>query len=397
MLQNRLLRRRIAVSIVFGLALLVAPRLEAGSEYKVLHAFTGKPDGGGVYAGLAIDGDGNLYGATRAGGVYGYGTVFELTLGPNGKWTEVILHSFCANFPHCADGDLPMRSPLLGPLGNVYGNSDIAIFRLKPEPASGWSFQVIYDSGSDGLVMDTSGNLYGGWGPGKYDAGDIFELSPGADGWTENVLYSFTGKNGDCCPSSALTFDAAGNLYGTTQYGGIGFGTAYRIVKGKDGIWREQRLHNFSGGSDGRYPWNAGLVLDREGNIYGTTLQGGGCGGGCGTVFKLTPTSDGHWKETTLYNFNNDKYGSDPAAALTFDKAGNLYGTTSAGGLGNGVVFKMTPQANGKWKYTVLHRFNGKDGYSPQASVILDDKGNIYGTTTEGGPGGYGVVFEITP
>jgi len=156
-------------------------------------------------------------------------------------------------------------------------------------------------------------------------------------------------------------------------------------------------MHSFSGGSDGQYPWNAGLVLDAKGNAYGTTLQGGSSG----TVFELSPAGDGQWRETVLYNFPNaEENGGGPAAGLAFDKAGNLYGTTSAGGdpiCSCGVVFKLTPGSNGKWKYSVLHRFTGQDGRGPEASMILDDNGNIYGTTTEGGPGGYGVVFEITP
>jgi uncharacterized repeat protein (TIGR03803 family) len=389
----RLLRPAVAL----GLTLLITLPLEAAS-YKVLHAFGKGKDGGGVFAGVAFDGKGNLFGDTTGGGAYGSGTAFELTPGSDGKWTENILHSFCKSSSDCQDGALPSTTVVIDPAGHVYGASNTAAFELIPGGAAGWSFQVIYSTSTNGgFVLDKAENLYGTWGPGKYKEGDVFKLSHDtaeAAGWSEKVLYNF--GPGECCATSSLTFDTAGNLYGTTKLGGSGNGSAYRIVKGKDGSWSDQIMHSFSAGSDGQYPWDAGLVLDAEGNAYGTTLQGG-IGG---TVFELSPAGDGQWKETILYNFPNaEENGGGPAAGLVFDKAGNLYGTTSAGGdpsCSCGVVFKLASGSNGKWKYSVLHRFAGKDGRSPEASVILDDKGNIYGTTTEGGPDGDGVVFEIT-
>jgi uncharacterized repeat protein (TIGR03803 family) len=184
----------------------------------------------------------------------------------------------------------------------------------------------------------------------------------------------------------------------TTEGGVNKGGVAFQLEHTAEG-WKEHVLHSFPASRGDGYPPSSGLTLDASGNLYGITEQGGGSASG--TVFRLSPQPDGHWNETILYFFpNGSRNGEGPAAGLVFDKAGNLYGTTTGGGDSKcscGVVFKMAPQSNGKWKYQVLHRFTGADGYSPQAGVILDDKGNLYGTTTEGGPGGYGVVYEITP
>jgi uncharacterized repeat protein (TIGR03803 family) len=201
--------------------------------------------------------------------------------------------------------------------------------------------------------------------------------------------------------------DSAGNLYGTTELGGNGYpacpgsggcGVAYQLQSLGDGKWQHHVLHRFAAFPlDGQLPYS-GVIVDGAGNVYGTTLQGG-IGG---TVYRLSPAQDGRWKETILYNFPNAQTdGGGPVGGLVLDRAGNLYGTTSGGGDANcscGVVFKLAHGSNGKWTYTVLHRFTGKDGWSPQATLIFDKYyEHLYGTTLEGGPGGYGVVFEITP
>ncbi len=167
------------------------------------------------------------------------------------------------------------------------------------------------------------------------------------------------------------------------------------------GMWKQRVLYSFCAGGppsckDGVAPY-AGVVFDASGSLYGTTTQGGGnqCGETtCGTVFKLAPTKNGHWKHSLLYAFPRPEDGSFPSSGLVFDKAGNLYGTTNGGGNnscsgGCGVVYKLIPGASGKWKYSVLHRFTGHDGGYPDG-VVLDGKGNLYGTA-------YNVVFEITP
>jgi uncharacterized repeat protein (TIGR03803 family) len=167
--------------------------------------------------------------------------------------------------------------------------------------------------------------------------------------------------------------------------------------------WKEQVLHSFPAfPKDGQVPGVGALVFDASGNLYGTTSEGGAntCFAGCGTIFRLTQETDGRWKETILYNFKNGASGFSPGAGVVLDQAGNLYGATTYGGTssrGCGVVYKLAPGANGNWTYTVLHRFTGSDGAQPDANLILDSKGNLYGTTATGGANGGGVVFELTP
>jgi len=386
-----------------------APRLEAGSNYKILHAFTGKPDGGGVYAGVAIDDGGNLYGTTSGGGAYGYGTAFRLTPDPLGKWTETILHSFCKNYPHCKDGAIPSTTLVLDRAGNLFGTSNTATFEMS-KGTDGWIFNILCDCIVPS-VFDEASNLYGIGGPGKHNAGAVAELSHVSDGWKETLLYSFCSQQPGCRdgepPEWNVTLDAAGNLYGTTELGGNGYpachgsggcGVAYQLQSLGGGKWQYHVLHRFAAFPlDGQLPYS-GVTVDGSGNVYGTTLQGG-IGG---TVYRLSPQQEGRWKETILYNFpNTQTNGGGPVGGLVFDRSGNLYGTTSGGGdtgCSCGVVFKLTPGSNGKWTYTVLHRFTGNDGWSPQATLIFDtDYKHLYGTTAEGGPGGYGVAFQLTP
>jgi uncharacterized repeat protein (TIGR03803 family) len=229
------------------------------------------------------------------------------------------------------------------------------------------------------------------------------------------VLYNFCSV-ANCAdgvqPFAGLVSDAAGNLYGTTQTGGIGTcapvgcGVVFELRPTRDG-WKETVLHAFTGGEDGANPTSS-LALDSAGNIYGTAAYGGtideNClhetlDTGCGVAFELTPTSHG-WKGTILHTFTGNRDGGNPFAALTLDPAGNLYGTTYTGGdgacappYGCGVVFELTPSSSkGGWKETVLHAFTGGvDGYSPQGALIFDHAGNLYGTTWSG------VVFELKP
>ena len=221
-------------------------------------------------------------------------------------------------------------------------------------------------------------------------------------------LLPYTGCPDGELPSN-LIWDAAGNLYGVAFGGGdvypkcYGCGTVFELSPQAGGGWKDRTLHKFGAfHDDGRYP-SSGLVLDGSGNLYGATGGGGShaCGeAGCGTVFKLTPGSDGRWKETILYNFQGGRNGAVGLGPLVFDKAGNLYGTTAFGGDAQcdcGVVYKLTPGSNGKWKYTRLHAFVASDGYEPGAGLIIDSQGNLYGTTAVGGKYGGGVVFEITP
>ncbi len=305
--------------------------------------------------------------------------------------------------------------------GNLYGTTNEGgtyyghgiVFELTPTGGGNWTETVVHDfaNGSDGnspyagVIFDTHGNLYGVniYG-GTYNWGTAFEFSPnGGGGWTETELYSFDRNGTDGFnPLGTLIFDAAGNLYGTTFGGGLnGRGTVFELSPNGSGGWTETILYNFCSQSrcaDGRNPF-AGLIFDRSGNLYGTTTYGGSSFGG--TVFELSPDGSGGWTETVLHNFNqNGTDGAYPEAALVFDAAGNLYGTTSGGGTYYyGTAFEMSPAGGGNWTETVLHSFNndGTDGASPYAPLILDRSGNLYGTTEYGGTDNSGTVFEITP
>jgi uncharacterized repeat protein (TIGR03803 family) len=260
-----------------------------------------------------------------------------------------------------------------------------------------------------GLIFDGSGNLYGTThGGGPENNGAVFELTPAAGGgWTEKVLHRFnnnnTGRDG-FYPEARVIFDASGNLYGTTSGGGAHtWGTVFELTPTAGGRWTEKVLHSFpANANDGVRP-QAGLVFDSYGNLYGTTFIGGAYG--FGMVFELTPTVGGSWTEKVVYNFTSLTDGTYPEAGLTFDASGNLYGTTSSGGtssgctFGCGTVFELIPTVRGTWTKNVLHTFNnnGTDGYYPQAGLLFDAAGNLYGTTEDGGALGVGTVFEITP
>jgi uncharacterized repeat protein (TIGR03803 family) len=260
-----------------------------------------------------------------------------------------------------------------------------------------------------GVVFDRAGNLYGTTNWDDYgNPGSVFELKPTSKGfWRESVLYVFNGGGGTF-PQGNLILDQAGNLYGTTIYGGAhNSGTVFELSHNPNGSWTETVLHSFAGGDDGLYPV-AGLVFDRAGNLYGTTAEGGT--GDEGTVFRLKPNPDGSWMESVLFSFCCGD-GGLPQAGLILDQAGNLYGTTSFGGAnGWGVVFKLTPNPGAGWKESVLYSFCAPescgDGSSPVASLILDASGNLYGTTNYGGNNicsagrfkkGCGTVFKLTP
>jgi uncharacterized repeat protein (TIGR03803 family) len=236
--------------------------------------------------------------------------------------------------------------------------------------------------------------------------GAFFATTPAFAAASDKVLYSFCDIS-DCEgyePYSApLVMDAAGNLYGTAAYGGTYNDGVVFELSPTGSTWAYSVLYYFgSQENDGAYPL-AGLVFDGKGNLYGTTQVGGA--NGSGTVFELTPTGDGTWTETILFGFDS-KDGANPQAGVVFDPNGNLYGTTYKGGTcsqyttGCGVVFELEPGADGKWTEKVLHKFqdNNKDGIFPTAGVILDGSGNVYGTTLHGGPSpGYGTAFELSP
>jgi len=275
--------------------------------------------------------------------------------------------------------------------------------------------------GSNDLIADRAGNLYGTTfnGGGSAGAGTVYELSPPTQqggAWTETILYSFSYAllgNG-IGPKAGLAMDSAGNLFGTTWLGGpAGGGLVFELSPPpqKGGAWTYSLLYDFSAPNDGYSP-QARLLLDHAGNLYGTTTAGGtgGCAGGCGGVFKLAPPAQpgGAWNETVLFNFSGTfETGGGTSGGLTMDERGALYGTTYSGSGGqSGTVFRLTPPRTvGKhWAHTVLYAFaGGADGTAPEAEVVFDKNGNLYGTTNYGGNGGpncfgtsCGTVFQLT-
>jgi len=396
--------------LAIAVTLSLATRASAVPKYKVLHAFSGGNDGGGLWGSLLLDKQGNVYGTTSASSPQGGGTVFQLSRRAKGTWVHTVLYHFCGQ-SGCRDGGGSTAGLIFDSAGSLYGTTRLGgvhgygvVFELTPG-SGGWVETVLYNfplpGGGccpyGGAVMDKSGNLFGA----TYSA---FELTPDSKGWKATSLHSFTGRHGDGSgPFAAPILDAVGNLYGTTEHGGsskncgAGCGTVYQLRPLTSGKWKETILHSFGSSGDGAFPGVGALTMDSSGNLYGTTDIGGP--NGYGTVFKLTSGSNGRWQETILHSFTQGRDGDHVSAGVVRDKAGTLYGTTIGGGTqcGCGVVYKLAPNTNGKWTYTVLHRFTGSNGAQPDANLILDDKGNLYGTTATGGAGGAGVAFEVTP
>jgi len=287
----------------------------------------------------------------------------------------------------------------------------LASLPALPGVRPGLKFKVLYILPGNtyaGLVLDSVGNLYGTTvGGGAYERGTVFELTHSSNGsWMKHVLHDFVGGKDGEYPYASPIFDAAGNVYGTTRYGGAsGNGTVFELTPASNGKWTERVLYQFTGGKDGSQPWS-GLILDATGNLYGTTSGGGNSSdcaySSCGVVFELTRASSGDWKEQVLHAFDG-KDGGSPLASLVFDGRGNLYGTTEWDSVYlGGTVFELVHGSNGEWTEHVLHRFSrGSDGAHPVAGLILGAASHLYGTTEFGGDlggcgGGCGVVFELT-
>jgi uncharacterized repeat protein (TIGR03803 family) len=410
-------------ALVSLFVLMRAPAL-AQTETVVYSFGSQSGDGTNPVAGLIMDKKGNFYGTTNAGGSYGSGTVFEVTA----SGEESVLYSFCSE-PNCTDGANPFARLVMDKKGNLYGTTiyggaydDGAVFEVTPEGVE----SVLYSFGSqtfDGiypyaaLIMDKEDNLYGttyeGGANVSYD-GTIFKLSPepssgcptgGNSGnvWCETILYSFCPELGctdGANPTAGLIMDKLGNLYGTTQAGGdmnclflAGCGTVFKLTPAGD----ETVLYSFgTRAGDGIIP--TAVIMDKAGNFYGTTSHGGSGANSSGTVFEVTASGE----ETVLYNFCSEPNcadGANPFAGLVMDKKGNLYGTTDRGGDGvliNGTVFELTASGEESVLYSFCSEPNCADGANPFAGLVMDKKGNLYGTTVFGGAYGDGTVFELT-
>jgi uncharacterized repeat protein (TIGR03803 family) len=415
--------------------LLTAARPAQAQTETVLYKFTGQSDGHGPISNgnLVFDSKGNLYGTTSVGGnCPSCGTVFKL-IPSNGSWENIVLYSFTG----FVDGDAPGSGLVFDSAGNLYGttaNGGVSgqgtVFKVSPNPGGRWTETVLYSFEGNGfrdgqtpsapVILDKTDNIYGTTSIGGADnRGIVFELTQSGGVWSETILHSFSSSGNDGQhPNASLVMDNLGNLYGTTEGGGAyGLGTVFEMSE-SNGIWTESVIYSFQYGLgkhkyDGVGPY-AALTLDQAGNLYGTTVNGGrgtGCPAGCGTVFELSPSRKS-WAEKVLHSFKGGKEGDFPYAGVTLDAAGNLYGTTSFGGggpcqlngniFGCGTVFIL--KKSGKTWTKEVFRFNGDNGALPQAGIILDNKGNLYGTTLDGGNGacsgnlpGCGLVFEVTP
>ena len=365
-------------------------KLDTTGHETVLYTFTGGADGADPLAGVILDSAGNLYGTTYQGGAANAGVVFKLDTTGH----ETVLYSFCT-LSGCADGDFPNAGVIRDTAGNLYGTTTDGgasgfgvVFKL--DTTSHETVLHSFTGGTDGgqpyagVIRDPAGNLYGTTNIGGASSclpngcGMVFKLSTTGH---ETVLHSFTGGADGGFPRAAVIRDTAGNLYGTTAYGGASnVGVIFKL----DTTGHETVLYSLTG-ADGDKPL-AGVIRDTAGNLYGTTQAGGASN--LGVVFKVDTTDH----ETVVYSFPGGADG-DPYSSVVRDTAGNLYGTTVNGGAaGKGVVFKLDTTGH----ETVVYTFTGgADGGVPYAGVIRDSAGNLYGTTTAGGTSGKGVVFKV--
>ncbi|MGC9952435.1 MAG: choice-of-anchor tandem repeat GloVer-containing protein [Bryobacteraceae bacterium] len=360
----------------------LSPDGTGGYAERVIHTFQGPlVDGQQPQAPLIFDAQGNLYGTTLAGGRSlegNSGTVFRLSPRSDRTWTETILYSFRGGVSDSTDGAGPLAGLVFDAAGNLYGTTAGGgtgtacgagivtgcgtIFELSPAESGPWQETILHNftnnhtdgwSPQSNLIMDRSGNFYGTTyygGSAPEGGGTVFRLSHSVDGWQETVLYNFTCRSDGCSPYSGLSFDAVGNLYGTTAGGGdsTGQGVVYKLTRNGAGGWTERVIHMFMGNTDGMYPYG-NPILDASGNVYGTTLDGGGgttdsCADGCGTVYKLAPGPGGSYTESILSRFGNGEAGGGPLAGLFMASGGNLYGAAAfSGPHGAGVVFEILP------------------------------------------------------
>jgi uncharacterized repeat protein (TIGR03803 family) len=419
----------------------LSPNSDGTWTQSLIYTFPGGPSGSYPNGNLVFDSHGNIYGttagggSTACGGLGGCGTIFELSPTSGAYWAEKVIYQFARNG---TIGSGPADGVIFDSAGNLYGTASTSdgpyccvgtIYELSPSSGGKWTASSLYtySSGNDGLypatalVADAYGNLYGvtnlGGNYAGCDCGAVFEMSPTAGGgWSESVIYDYTQgyNNYFFSPGANLTVDAAGNLYGTESYFGAETcrcGFVFELSRDASGVWQETILHNFIGGNDGAYPYSA-VTFGPDGNLYGTTAGGGS--NKYGTVFKLTPHSDGSWGESVIFSFSGTN-GSAPVTSPIFDEAGNMYGTTEQGGpkafacgYGCGLIFELSPNGLGGWTENILYSFQGRsDGSSPSA-LVRDSAGNLYGTTLQGGnPSKYcywyysnkstcGTVFELT-
>jgi uncharacterized repeat protein (TIGR03803 family) len=425
--------RLISSTALLTAAALVPITAAAGTQ-TVLHSFLGEGAGDGdtPYAAPVMDAHGNLYGTTLYGGLYGAGIAYRLHRTSGGSWRETVLWSFGGS----GDGSDPEGGVIVDKKGNLYGGTRFGgnqncdgigcgvVYELSPAGGGTWNETVLYQfpgmvHGGEGgpvasLTFDGKGNLYGTTTGddtcgGGYD-GTVFELKHTSTGWKKHELHDFCGSDGQAPAYGALVFDSAGNLYGTTGFGGAGgVGVVFELSPLGRGQWAFTAIHDFTqeegGVADG------GLTIDSTGNLYGAEADGGP--NIDGAIYEFSPAGGGQWTENILHTFNGSPDGLLPFQNPEFDSGGNLFGTTYGGGnIGScyddcGTIYQLTPQGGGRWSESVVYNFaslgGGADGYQPVAGLVRDAVGNFYGATTKGGavqgkrPCDCGAVFEFTP
>jgi len=418
------LRRDFAVAgagmpAVLFILLVLTGALQA-QTFRVLHNFTGGPDGA-VPNGLITDRNGKLYGTTT-GSNPGKGIVYELS--PRGSgWVVTPLYRFQGG----NDGSHPGAAVTVAADGTLFGTTIDGgggpcnsaghvgcgtVFHLRPRPSTcqsvscPWIENVIYafqGVPSDlqypyaEATFDQSGALYGtASDQASGQGGGVYKLTPSQGSWIYSIIHNFAGENDGAAPYAGVVLDQGGNVYGTTSLGGSSppNGTIFELSPSGSG-WNETILYNFQGQLDGGQPYSA-LTFDAAGNLYGATTVGGQFGSG--SVFQLS--SGNGFQYSVLYNgFLSAGGNGGPQSRMVMDRAGNIYGTQYEGGPFDGfvgLVFKLTPTANG-WTFTDLHDFDSSDGEHPSGSLVLDGNGNLYGTAQIGGTFGEGVIWEITP
>jgi uncharacterized repeat protein (TIGR03803 family) len=365
----------LAMFLTLTIGFAMSHGLAEAQTLTTLHAFANQGDGATPLGGLIFDSQGNLYGSTTGDFVAASGTVFEMTRTLGKGWTLTTLYTFQGG----SDGAVPGSNLLRDAPGNLFGVT-----------------------------------VYGGSTNCTNGCGTVFELSPGGHGgWQKTEVWQFQGGNDGYFPAHSLIADGAGNLYGTTDFGGgicpqnNGCGTVFELSPAVGGGWTKTILHVFGQGLDGVVP-QSGLVFDAKGNLYGTASFGGIRGGtcpssdGCGVVYELSPSATGGWTEKILHAFTGGLDGAYPYSTPAFDRAGNLFGTTYLGGANNnGVVFEMRARG-GRWNERVIQNFSGTDGGAPFSGVVVDAAGDLFGTTLDGGTsclsgGNCGVAYKMTP
>jgi len=409
---NALIRIKITAPVfVMALSLVAA----TASTTDVIFSFE-EEEGEYADTDLETDSAGNLYGTTVLGGDHGSGTVFQLSSTPGG-WEHTVLYSFTGG----ADGGEPYKGVTIDRRGNLYGTAVTGgsggceggcgvVYKLTKSGGT-WNQAVIYafTGGDDGsgpgarVTVDRSGDVYGMTPTGgMYGVGTIYRLHPHAGSYTFQVIHTFTGGNDGAAGSAGRMLLQNGRLYGAATSGGMyGSGVVFEITPTAVAEWNFRALYSFHGQPDGSFPYGA-LLYAPSGKIYGTTYYGGE--NGIGAVYELSPGRDdvGEWNGRVIYSFQTGSDGNSPISNLVRDGAGNLagnlYGTTSEGGLGSGTIFKLSPIGGGQWTESVVHRFAGPpDGGFSYNGMVVDRFGNFYGATVHGGTDDDGCVYKFTP